>query len=51
MKPSHTQTPRTLGECTFTEIHAYSASLPNNSGAWWVAGLLALAVLIGWSLA
>lgn len=51
MKPSHTQTPRTLSECTFTEIHAYSASLPSNGGSWWVVGFFAVMALIGWGVA
>ena len=51
MKPSHTTTPRTLSECTFTEIHACSVSLPNNSGSWWVAGFFAVMAFIGWSMA
>lgn len=51
MKPSHTQTPRTLSECTFTEIHAYAAAPTSNAGIWWWAIWLVVLVVSVWSLA
>lgn len=47
MKSSYTRTPRTLGECTFTELNACEAR-PSNSDAIVVwASVIAFVVLVG----
>lgn len=48
MKPSHTQTPRTLNECQFT--HGYQ-SLSSKEPLWEVIAGYVLAVVIGVALA
>jgi hypothetical protein len=48
MKPSHTQTPRTLADCTFT---VGSSNLHNDEPAWEILAGYILAIAIGVGLA
>lgn len=51
MKPSHTQTPRTLADCTFTQGYATKEFSPHAEPLWEVIAGYAVAVAIGVGLA
>lgn len=51
MKPSHTQTPRTLADCTFTYGYASVQPMAHREPRWEKAAGYALAFAIGASLA
>lgn len=47
MKPSHLKTPRTLDECTFTELNAYTPHLQNPDRiVVWAAGIAFVVLMI-----
>jgi hypothetical protein len=51
MKPSHTQTPRTLADCTFTQGYQSIQPLSHQEPTWQVIGGYVLAFVIGCGLA
>lgn len=51
MKPSHTQTPRTLADCTFTQGYASVHPMAYREPTWQVIGGYVLAFAIGIGMA
>lgn len=51
MKPSHTQTPRTLADCTFTQGYTSVTPMAHREPTWQVIAGYVLAFVIGCGLA